>query len=174
MFHFNKKHLEDPTIPMWVVKSHGVTFYVNHVTAEIPWTTKETPGNEHTKGSLKFKKCKLTIDDDNCATLSKLGLTDRNLPSPKRVFTRIISRYYSDFHKALLANEFQHSQIKEVSGGCGSSFIVCDLLDDREVTFATIKYGTDFRIMQPNEGYYKLYDTSGSYIDEDYDYDDDE
>ena len=167
MFHFNKKHLEDSTIPMWVVKSHGVTFYVNHVSAEIPWTTKETPDNNHTKGSLKFKKCKLTIDDDNCATLSKLGLLDHNLPTPKRVFIRIISRYNSDFHKALIADEFKHSDIKNVSGGCGTSFVVCDLLDDREVTFATIKYGTDFRIMQPNERYYQAYDEKMSYIDED-------
>ena len=46
VFHFNKGHLADPTIPMWVVKAHGVTFYVNHVTSEMPWSTKETPGNE--------------------------------------------------------------------------------------------------------------------------------
>jgi len=169
VFHFNKKHLEDPTIPMWVVKSHGVTFYVNHVTAEIPWTTKETPDNEHTKGSLKFKRCKLTIDEDNCATLSKLKLLDRKLPTPKRVFTRIITAYNGKLHKALLAKEFSHSKIKNVSGGCGTSYIICDLLDEKEVTFASIKYGGDFRILQPNEGYYKLYDTSKDWIEEEYD-----
>ncbi len=36
VFHFNKKHLEDPEVPMWVLKAHGVTFYVNHIDAEIP------------------------------------------------------------------------------------------------------------------------------------------
>ena len=55
VFHFNKKHLEDETIPMWVVKTHGETFYVDHVSADIAWSTKETPNNSHTKGSIKFK-----------------------------------------------------------------------------------------------------------------------
>lgn len=169
MFHFNKKHLEDPTIPMWVVKTHGITFYVNHVSADIPWSTKETPDNDHTKGSLKFKKCKLSIDDDNCATLSKLRLLDRNLPHPRLIF-RVLIYNNSLFHKALKANELQHTEFKSVLGGCGTSWVVCDLLDAKEVTFATIKYGDDFRILQPNEPYYKAYNASGSYIDED-DYD---
>ena len=158
MFHFNKKHLEDPEVPMWVVKAHGVTFYVNHVTAEIPWSTKETPDNPSTKGSLKFKRCKLTIDDENNATLSKLGLLDRGLPTPYRTYTRIISSNRGTFHKALLAGEFKHSKIKEVYGGCGSSFIICDLLDDTEVSFAILKYGQNFRVLNANEGYYKDYD----------------
>lgn len=76
MFHFNKKHLEDSTVPMWVIKTHGVTFYVNHVSADIAWTTKETPDNAHTKGAIKFKRCKLSIDEDNNATITKLGITD--------------------------------------------------------------------------------------------------
>jgi len=71
VFHFNKKHLEDETIPMWVIKANGETHYVNHVTAKIPWSTKETPASDHTKGSIKFKRCLLTIDDENCATLSE-------------------------------------------------------------------------------------------------------
>lgn len=33
-FHFNKKHLEDPTVPMWVVKCRGDTYYVHHVDVE--------------------------------------------------------------------------------------------------------------------------------------------
>ena len=174
VFHFNKKHLEDETVPMWVVKAHGVTFYVNHVTAEIPWTTKETPNNPSTKGSLKFKRCRLSIDDDNCATISKLGLLDRALPTPKRVYTRILTSNRGTFHKALLAGEFKHSKIKEVYGGCGSSFIICDLLDDAEVSFAVLKYQQNFRILAPNEGYYKDYDSYSvieeRYDDEDLDY----
>ena len=73
VFHFNKKHLEDETIPMWVLKTHGETFYVQHVNCSIPWSTKETPDNNHTKGSIKVKDALLQIDDDNCATLSKLN-----------------------------------------------------------------------------------------------------
>ena len=172
VFHFNKGHLTDPTIPMWVLKAHGVTFYVNHVSAEIPWTTKETPDNEHTKGSLKFKKCKLVIDSDNNASISKLKFLDRNLPHPKIVHARIIANGGGEFHRALQADEFKYSPIKRIVGGCGSSFIVCDLLDKYEVTIAAMKYAGKFRIMTPNEAYYQDYDKTGSYIDERY-YDDD-
>lgn len=55
IFHFNKKYLEDNTIPMWIIKAKGQTFYVHHLIAEIGFSTKETPENPHTKGSLKFK-----------------------------------------------------------------------------------------------------------------------
>jgi len=71
VFHFNKKHLEDNTIPMWVIKARGETWYVNHVSADIPWTTKESPDSNHTKGSIKFRNCQLTINEDNCAVISK-------------------------------------------------------------------------------------------------------
>lgn len=54
-FHFNKASALDATIPAWVVKAKGETFYVKHVTSTAPWSTKETPDNPHTKGSLKFK-----------------------------------------------------------------------------------------------------------------------
>lgn len=55
--HFNKMHLQDPTIPMWTIKHKGETYYVHHVEVEpgIGFSTKETPENPHTKGSLKFK-----------------------------------------------------------------------------------------------------------------------
>lgn len=172
MFHFNKKHLEDETIPMWVLKAHGETFYVNHVDAQVPWSTKETPDNAHTKGSLKFKKCKLTIDEDNCATLSKLTLLDCKLPTPAEKPTRIIAGYWGEFHKALNAKEYRHSTIKEVSGGCGSSFIICDLLDKRQTMLASIKYSGKFRVLNPNEAYFQSYDTHKNYIPEEFDDDD--
>ena len=173
MFHFNKKHLEDETVPMWIIKSHGVTFYINHLSSDIAWSTKETPNNEHTKGSIKFKDCKLIIDDDNCATVSKLGLMDRaRLEHPKIVHARIIARGNGKFHTALQNNEFQHSKIKHIIGTCSTPFIICDLLEPSEITFATLKYGEDFRIMKPNEGYYKLYEKAGNIIDADYDHED--
>lgn len=67
VFHFNTGFLKDPTIPMWVVKAKGQTYYVNHVDSTIPWSTKETPDNKSTKGSIKFKNGSLRIDEDNCA-----------------------------------------------------------------------------------------------------------
>ena len=169
VFHFNKKHLEDPSTPMWCIKSHGVTFYVNHVTAELPWTTKETPDNTSTKGSIKFKDCKLTIDRDNTATLTKLGLLDRKLPHPF-IANRVIAGRNSQFYIALKNDEFQHSEIKYVSGGCGSSFVICDLLDKDEALIAALKYAGQFRMLVPNERYYFDYATTDVIYEEDDDY----
>jgi len=72
VFHFNKAHLSDPKIPMWVIKAKGETFYVNHVNAQCSWSTKESEDNPHTKGSLKFKNVNLCIDDNLEATLSSV------------------------------------------------------------------------------------------------------
>jgi len=50
IFHFNKKHLEDPNIPMWVIKCKGETHYVHHVNVDkgVGFSTKETPDNPST------------------------------------------------------------------------------------------------------------------------------
>lgn len=63
MFHFNKGHIVNPSIPPWVVKCKGETYYVNHVESNAPWNTKETPDNPHTKGAIKFKNVDLVIED---------------------------------------------------------------------------------------------------------------
>lgn len=64
IFHFNKKHLEDPSIPMWVIKAKGETHYVEHVdvSPSVGFSTKETPDNPHTKGSIQIKG-KLKIEN---------------------------------------------------------------------------------------------------------------
>ena len=77
VFHFNKAHLQDETIPMWVLKFHGETYYVDHVDCQVPWSTKETPDNSHTKGSIKVKDVLLQIDEENCAKLTKLSFVDK-------------------------------------------------------------------------------------------------
>ena len=167
VFHFNKKHLEDETIPMWVLKTHGETFYVNHVDANMPWSTKETSDNPHTKGSLKFKEVLLTIDGSNCASLSKLSVIDKiRLRNQKLGITRIIFNWGGPMHKALGRNEFAHSKFKNVEGGCGTSFVICDLLKKDEATFAALKYPNGFRILAPNESYYKFYDSKEKWIEE--------
>jgi hypothetical protein len=53
--HFNKKHNEDQTVPPWVVKCQGSTYYVWHLVSEIGFSTKETPMNVHTKGSVMLR-----------------------------------------------------------------------------------------------------------------------
>jgi len=57
IFHFNKAHLTDSNIPMWTIKHKGQSYYINHldVNPGVGFSTKETPINEHTKGSIKFK-----------------------------------------------------------------------------------------------------------------------
>jgi len=67
IFHFNKAHLTDQTIPMWVIKHKGLTYYVNHVDVStgVGFRTKETPENEHTKGSIQFKGKLKIIDNGN-------------------------------------------------------------------------------------------------------------
>lgn len=73
VFHFNKKHLEDPIIPMWVVKCRGDTYYVNHVDVSpgVGFSTKETPNNNSTKGSIKFK-ANLEIENKNNIITAKI------------------------------------------------------------------------------------------------------
>ena len=159
---------------MWVVKAHGVTFYVNHVSSEMPWSTKETPGNERTKGSIKFKKCKLTIDPDNNATISKLGITDAWLKPPTRRAARILFGWGGDVHTALSNKEYQHSRFRDVEGSCGSSWVICDILDEHELTVFALRFAGKFRILAPNEAYYQDYDSKDTIWERDEDYEDDE
>lgn len=74
VFHFNKKFLEDNRIPMWVVKHKGQTYYVHHMTVlpNVGFSTKETPDNEHTKGSLKIRG-KLKIYQENDKVLAEVS-----------------------------------------------------------------------------------------------------
>ena len=165
VFHFNKKHLEDQTVPMWALKFHGKTLYINHVDCDVPWSTKETPENSHTKGSIKVKEVLLTIDENNNAKITKLTVYDKiRLRNQKLGITRIMFQPNSEIHKALKNNEFKHSPFKFITGSCSSSFVVCDLLNEKEVTIASLKYG-QFRILQPNEHYYREYDGPNKDID---------
>lgn len=70
IFSFNKASITDASIPTWILKTKGETYYVWHVESSAPWSTKETPCNPHTKGSISFKHVDLTINDNNCATIS--------------------------------------------------------------------------------------------------------
>jgi len=65
-FHFNKGHLTNPAIPMWVIKHKGITHYVHHVKVHegVGMSTMETPNHPSVRGSLRFKGC-LTISSDN-------------------------------------------------------------------------------------------------------------
>ncbi len=64
-FSYNKAHNLDQTIPPWVVKFKGQSYYVNHleISPNVGFSTKETPDNEHTKASLLIRG-KLTIQKE--------------------------------------------------------------------------------------------------------------
>lgn len=71
IFHYNKKHNEDVTIPTWIIKHKGETYYVNHLNSQVGFRTKETPDSEHTKGALQFKG-KLRIVEDETGTEAQI------------------------------------------------------------------------------------------------------
>lgn len=149
---------------MWVLKTHGETFYVQHVDCSIPWSTKETPDNNHTKGSIKVKDALLQIDDDNCATLSKLNFVDKvRLRNQKLGITRIIVKEGEDhwkFKEALKQYKIKHGPIKGIGGACSSTFYMTDILEKAQFSMLGLAMSScrSFRILMPNEGYYKYYD----------------
>lgn len=55
VFHFNKASIGDPSIPPWTLKTRGETHYIWHLESRIGFSTKETPDNPHTKGSIQFR-----------------------------------------------------------------------------------------------------------------------
>lgn len=66
-FHFNKKSNEFDFIPMWVVKAKGKSYYCHSVVSSIGFSTRETPDHPSTKGSIRFKKGTLRIDENGVA-----------------------------------------------------------------------------------------------------------
>ena len=64
VFHYNKAHNQDASIPPWIVKHKGQTYYVNHLDSKVGFSTKETPDNENTKAALMFRG-KLSIVEQN-------------------------------------------------------------------------------------------------------------
>jgi hypothetical protein len=143
---------------MWVVKTHGESFYVNHVSAEIPWSTKETPDNPRTKGSIKFKECLLTIDPDNCATISNLTFFDKvRLRNQRLGITRIMFTSLQ-FEKHLKDKGIKHTPFKRVYGACSTAYTVCDLINPKQLLFLQIEHPGLFRVLMPNEPQYQAYD----------------
>ena len=177
MFHFNKKHLEDQTIPMWIIKLKGESYYVDHVDCSVPWSTKETPENSHTKGAIKVKDCLVQIDSDNCATVSPLTVHDEiRIKNKEKGITRVIvseKNFGGAKLKDLLKERnFKHGPVKTVGGNCSTMFYITDIFNEADVTYlAIVLSDTDFRVLKPNEGYYKRYDSNELYDDN---YDDNE
>lgn len=166
VFHFNKAHLTDPTIPMWVVKTKGKTFYVNHVDCNLPWSTKETPNNPHTKGSIKIKDCLLTIDQNNCASIDRPTAEQRRRLSGQSDPIRIIFGSIFKLNFDAVCERYQISIERElkVVGDCGSVFWLAQLPDSTSLTTLILAMPDHaIRSLMPNEGYYQLMDTAEGY-----------
>lgn len=148
----------------------GQTFYVDHVEANLPWTTKETPDNVRTKGAIKFKDCLVIIGDDNCAVIRVLTLADEvRLHNQELGITRIQLYHREKWQEMLDRLGIRHGPIKRFSGGCGSAYHVTDILSKEDMVMLSL--GVDqtnmYRILVPNEALYKLYDDPSSPVDPD-------
>lgn len=169
VFHFNKKHLEDETIPMWSLKTRGQTYYVQHVTCDVPWNTKETPDNSHTKGAIKIKNANLTIDCDNNAWITPLNEGQTISKSTQKEPMRIGWPYTSDSEvkQFFNVNNVTHSVIKWLSAGCTQGWYVCDVYDSDLLIQMRLTLGNGFRQFVSNEWQYKDYELMNDVDDED-------
>jgi hypothetical protein len=160
VFHFNKKSLEDTTIPAWTVKAKGKTFYVNHVTSNMPWSTKETPDNDATKGSIKFKDALLCIDRDNCASFRPITGADLSrLRAKERGYTRILITWKDKVLDFIKQNGIKFTPFKTIRGSCSSTFHMCDIMDPNDIVLMKLSLGANyFRILNENERMYMAYD----------------
>jgi hypothetical protein len=68
-FHFNRGFLEYPFLPMWALKTKGMTFYINHIEANIPWSTRELPEGS-TRGMIRLKNGDIHIDAEGIAAVT--------------------------------------------------------------------------------------------------------
>lgn len=147
---------------MWVVKTRGESYYVNHVECNVPWSTKETPDSSHTKGSIKIKKCILRIDDENCAHIVEQNLHDLSrIRNQEKGINRVIFvwRDFSKFTEAVQNSNIKHGPIKTFRGGCEESYRVSEIYNEAQLTMLLLKMsGTSFRVLKPNEHYYRAYD----------------
>jgi hypothetical protein len=59
---------------MWIIKCRGDTYYVDHVDVDsgVGFSTKETPNNPHTKGSIKLKGYLTIENDSNNKSIAKI------------------------------------------------------------------------------------------------------
>ena len=162
---------------MWIVMAKGQTYYVEHVEANIAWSTKVTPDNIRTKGAIKFRECLINIGEDNVATITKLTRPDEiRLRNAERGITRLQLYYQSQWPEMLDRLGIKHGPIKRFSGGCGSAYWVTDIL--RETDMTLLKLSVDkpnmYRIISPNESLYKMYDDPHYAATHDPDVDDDD
>jgi len=145
---------------MWTIKAGGRTFYVNHVDCKMGWSTKETPDNPSTKGSIKISKVLLTINDDNEAELKPLTREDLSrIRANKRNYARImVTSRKEEIQEYMKQHSIEHGKIQNITGSCGSLFQIIDIKRKDDVVLLALAFNGSYRILQPNEVYYRAYD----------------
>ena len=138
----------------------GFWGYVNHVDCQVAWSTKETPANSHTKGSIKIKNCLLAIDEDNCANITSVTTADI-LRIKRKNSVRLITHYGAKLKEAL--STIRHAPIKRIYGSCSTEFFLVDLFNKEDLPMLLLAWPgkpNEIRVLMPNEDYYKLYDST--------------
>lgn len=142
---------------MWVLKARGQTYYVNHVDAQCPWSTKETPDNPHTKGALKFRNVVFEIDDNNQAKIRPATALDlREQKERDHPPVRVTFDNLSTAREAITRLNIKHDPIVTLIGSCGEEYYVMDLQKERDFTALALVLD-DIRRLMPNEYLYKEY-----------------
>jgi hypothetical protein len=149
---------------MWILMAKGQTYYVDHVSADLPWTTKETPNNVRTKGAIKFKDCNLQILEDNTAVISSLTAVDiARIRHRSKGLVRIMMSQMG-LAKVMETIKFQnmwHGTVKRIGQGCGRVGYLIDIRE-KEMLILTLTHKEDFNIIQPNHPYFSLYDDNAA------------
>jgi hypothetical protein len=137
----------------------GKTYYVDHVSADLPWSTKETPSNTRTKGAIKFKNCLLQIFDDNCAEIKTLTSTDLDrIKSTDLKLVRLMVSHsmVDEIHEFIKEQDLWHSPFKQFGGNCGTINCLFDI-KDTDLTLIILKFNDRVWVVNPNHPYFKLY-----------------
>ena len=163
VFSFNKAHLSDSTVPPWVLKTGGRSWYVNHVSCTLAWDTRETPNNNHTRGSIRVKNALLSIDHSNLAVISELTEQHRQrLHKQKLNYQRLAWMIHNHEHVVNYVEQtgIAHTEIRLVyNPGCGSSWYVCDVINPADVVMLTLALQARLSQVNPNTWQYQGYDS---------------
>jgi len=141
----------------------GKTYYVDHVEANIPWTTKETPKNVRTKGALKFKNALLRLENGS-AKIDILTEEDKQrLDALMPV--RIAFHYKNELLWLLKHNGIEHGPCKNFKGHCGGNTFVIEIAKE-DLTILALVYPNKFYILNETDIWYNWYedDTSGKIV----------
>ena len=141
----------------------GKTYYVNHVEANIPWTTKETPLNIRTKGALKFKNALLRLEDGS-ASIDILTEEDKQRLDAL-IPLRIAFHYKNELLWLLQHNDIKHGPCKNFKSGCGGNTFVIEISKE-DLTMLALVYPNKFYILPEDNFWYNEYEkeTSGKIV----------